>query len=650
MDQVVVEHPANPEVYGRKAQLLFQNGRAEEAENTLQKAFEIRADYPFGHLLRGIFRFREGEVLGALVCFRKAADAYDPEARDLLAQVHGLIAEAELKLNRPVACRAALRISLHCQPNQPDLRQQFDNLFGPQSPLPASARQEYKFVSPAATLAGERRKAWDQALGTSASPRLSDAARAFEQLTQADAEDAAAWYNLGLARAWLGQNGSAIEALDRYVALEADEERAGAAWALAEVLRCGQGLEEQADYVDHSVLYQLRNPEPLFALFQEWEKSRKLVNLQVNEEQNIVNGLVLDSSPVLAGMPSVGQTARIGAHLLLVPGLLHLRFPNKEALDRIRQELEQRVGAGLSEPHLQVSHVGFSDVCIEALSVALNPLNEEDVRRRIIEGAQRYFEEQWIHRPLRSLNRIPPCDAGQGTLRKKLRGVVQFLAECAAASPVSLYDFNRLREKLGLAAAAPAAAATSGPDVSQMTAADLAGLAIDTLSDAQLEQACQAAQKQDALDLAAAFARALVSRPVRAEQPDRWPCYSLLVQRALAAGNTDEALSHLNEGERVDGEANEGRRRNDYELRRGQVLAKRGEVESACEAFTRLIERAPSELKYRGTAAEAMLALRQGARALRFAEEGLARARQQNNRDSEQYFLELAAAARKQVG
>jgi len=44
------------------------------------------------------------------------------------------------------------------------------------------------------------------------------------------------------------------------------------------------------------------------------------------------------------------------------------------------------------------------------------------------------------------------------------------------------------------------------------------------------------------------------------------------------------------------------------------------------------------------------LDLKQGAKALRFAEEGVAKARQQNDRDSEQYLLELVGAARKQMG
>ena len=66
--------------------------------------------------------------------------------------------------------------------------------------------------------------------------------------------------------------------------------------------------------------------------------------------------------------------------------------------------------------------------------------------------------------------------------------------------------------------------------------------------------------------------------------------------------------------------------------------------------FEPLIHEAPSELKYRITATEAMLSLKQAAQAVRFAEEGLAKARQQNDRDSEQAFQELLSAARKQMG
>ena len=46
MDEVVAENSGNPEAWGRKAQLLYQNEKVEEAENALQKALEINPRLP----------------------------------------------------------------------------------------------------------------------------------------------------------------------------------------------------------------------------------------------------------------------------------------------------------------------------------------------------------------------------------------------------------------------------------------------------------------------------------------------------------------------------------------------------------------------------------------------------------------------------
>src|SRR5712692_7500421 len=107
MEQVVSQNPANPEAFGRYAQLLYQNDQVEAAENALQKAFDINPTYPFGLLLRGMFRYHEGEFAGALLLFRKAAEVYAPDAHEPLGQVAMMIGDCELKLNRPVAARAA---------------------------------------------------------------------------------------------------------------------------------------------------------------------------------------------------------------------------------------------------------------------------------------------------------------------------------------------------------------------------------------------------------------------------------------------------------------------------------------------------------------------------------------------------------------
>src|SRR5262249_44964327 len=46
MDEVVAANPGNPEAWGRKAQLLYQSNRVDEAEAALQKAFDLNPRYP----------------------------------------------------------------------------------------------------------------------------------------------------------------------------------------------------------------------------------------------------------------------------------------------------------------------------------------------------------------------------------------------------------------------------------------------------------------------------------------------------------------------------------------------------------------------------------------------------------------------------
>jgi tetratricopeptide (TPR) repeat protein len=335
---------------------------------------------------------------------------------------------------------------------------------------------------------------------------------------------------------------------------------------------------------------------------------------------------------------------------------LLLRGSNADSLEKGRRELQERLGPALSDARMQRGPANFGDVLSEALIFPIGAADQESGQRQIREHVQSFFENTWIHRPVRSLGSVPPVDAaGHPVLRRKLLGVIEFIEQCAQGE-TKPYDFDRLRHKLGLQtkSAVVAAVSTNGTapslDIAAMNAVDLAGLGLEALTEEQLEQALRTAQRLDAAELAGRFASAIIARPADPGRPDRYPAYSYLIQQALSARDLDSALSYVDEGEKADCEHNQGRRRNDYELRRAQVLAKRGESDAARDVFERLIERVPSELKYRGTAAEAMLTLKQGAAALKFAEQGLSKAREQNDRDSEQYFMELASAARRQVG
>jgi tetratricopeptide (TPR) repeat protein len=651
MEQVVSQHPDNPEAWGRQAQLLYQNDQVEAAEKALDKALELNPKYPFGHFLRGIFRQYEGEIPGALVEFRKAAELYDPEARDILAQVYGAIGESEMRLNRPVAARAALAIARRYRPTDENLQKLFQALFGEDSGLPTTGRQEYAYL-PLDSKATAYQDSWDRALSGAATGKLTDALTAFESLTKENPGLTAAWYNLGLTRAWLGDNPGAIEALNQYVTLEPDENRAADAWALAEILHYGVGMEDRADWREHGVIYQIRNPEALANLINEWAKTHRLVALQPDEEHGVLAGILADQQTTLLGTASTAKFANFGANFLVAGSMLRLASTNSEKLHRLSGDLEKALGQALSEPQTTQGIPQFRSMLMDAFPIPIAPGEEAEILPAIRERVQQYFEEKWIHQSMATLGNVAPIDAaGQPILRKKLLGLIRFLQDCVPPIEPYNYDFDRLRRKLGLLPTDK----PEGPspqkgdvDISAMSVGELSALKTDDLADDKLGLAYQAALKLDARELASHFAHALVARPPRPEQPDRFPWYAHLIQSSSAEGDTEAALNFVNEGEKADCEQNQGHRRNDYELRRAQIHCKRNETDRAHEIFTALINRAPAELRYPGNAAEAMLSARRPDHALQFAETGLAKAREQNNRDSEQYFMELVAAAKRQ--
>jgi tetratricopeptide (TPR) repeat protein len=649
MDELVAKHVDNPEVWGRKALLLFQNEKPEEAEQALDKAFALFPNYPFGFFLKARFRLFEGEVAGALLLLRKSAELYDPNAKDLLAQIYIEIFDCEMKLNHPIAARAAAEMAARFNPANDNLRQGITTVFGPDNPnLPNSARQTYTFKGLSESASAERRTAWESALKSSGTGRLADAIKAFEQLTQVEADEPAAWYNLAVCHAWAGENAPAIEALNQYVALEPDETQAAQAWAMGEVLRYGQGMEDQADIVEYTVAFGLRDPQAFVTALGQFEKEGLLVGARVNEEEGVLSAIILQpAGPALMPELQARQNLKPAAYLALIANFVRLWHTIKEPLDAAFERFKEKLGNLIVEPQSVRGPAKFLEAMGEGVGFPNNPTSKEDAQQRMREGFEKFYEDVWIHRPLKSLGGIAPIDATSGVLRKKLRGVVQFLRECGDMTKYP-YDFNRLESKLGLREAIAAPATASGaPEIASLSAADLANLDANALGSAELDQAYQAATKVNARDLAGKFAAVLVERPAYPERPDRFGLFQFLINQAMTQANLDAALDHLNTGEADDCKNNEGRRRNEYELRRAQLHAKRGEFDDSERVYDGLIARVPTELNYRVNAAETMLSGRQGAKAAKYAKDGLAAAQKQKNRDLEGHFKELMAAALK---
>jgi hypothetical protein len=471
-------------------------------------------------------------------------------------------------------------------------------------------------------------------------------------------------------RAWIGEQPAAVEALKKSIELEWDDDKAEETAALIEVLRCGQGMEDDTDYHEFRVYFPVRDPQALFQLIQVWDQERRILAPQADPDGQFFSCMIVEELPNLL---DTGTTmARVVANVSIAQGILRLWHGDAEPVKKIATEVRDRINLAVGEPVEGRGPAQFGDVIQEALIYPVRTGEIAEAEGKLRDQAANFFENVWAHRPLRALGGATPLDAaGSKLLRKRLLGVIKFLEDCMTGAaprkqsggqvmPIEVYDFNRLRHKLGAEKQAPGEAPTihvpadEPPvrklDFTAMSAADLAGLKSDDLTAAEVEEAMRSALKLDARELAVALARAGAAKPPDPDRPDRYPFFACLITAALAEGDAAAALAHADAGAAYDADHNQGRRANEFTLRKAQLRARRGEYDQAAREFDDLIARNPDEPKFFVTAAEAMLSGRQGERALHFAEQGLTRARSTNNRDLEGACLELAGAAKKQMG
>jgi len=653
MEMLIKENPKQPQCFGYYAHILFREGQIDKAEEVLAKAFELQPDFPMGYLLRGLFRQSEGEVIGALLLYRKAADAYPAEATDQLAQTYEMIARNELILNRPVASRAALELCVKNTPGDEEAVAQFNALFGYESRLPFCARKKYAF------------RPTMQPVTLPETAKFTDAKKAFEELAAKLPSDPAAQFNLGLVQAWLGEQGNAIETLKKSIDLEYDDAKAEETSALVEVLKCAQGMEAESDYTEHRCYLQIRNPESVMQLLRAWDQEGRIASPQSDEQGRHFSCIVVEPLPNIL---DTGTTmARVLANLTISEGVIRLWHSNAESVNKIGEEVRERLNMAVEAPVKGTGAAQFGDIIQDALCYPLHVAQVEDAEKKMRDYTANFYENEWANKPMKLFGGATPLDAAGSTLlRKRLLGAIRFQEDLligaaprrtnpqGQSEPIDIYDFHRLRHKLGAqlqAVGAPPAelvasvAGMAKKDFTAMNAADLAGVNAESLAVSEVEDAMRAALKLDARELAVVFAKAGVTKPFDANRPDRYPMFACVVTGAVADGDYPAAIKFVEMGAAYDAEHNAGKRANEFGLRKAQLLAKAKNYSAAEQAFHDLIERTPDEPKFYISAIEAMLSGQQKAPAMAFAEKGLAKARSSGNRDLEGACMELSEAA-----
>ncbi len=131
-------------------------------------------------------------------------------------------------------------------------------------------------------------------------------------------------------------------------------------------------------------------------------------------------------------------------------GALEIVATNAESLAEVRRQFDPLM-EGVVRFHAADSYPGTpTTLDSEPFLVFDDPkLSEEERQQRTLQEVRRYFEEIWLHRPLKALDQVAPIDAAQSPkLKSRLEGVIRFRERNFEARGLA-YNFDRLRNKLG---------------------------------------------------------------------------------------------------------------------------------------------------------------------------------------------------------
>ncbi|HVJ83221.1 MAG TPA: hypothetical protein VNC50_19300, partial [Planctomycetia bacterium] len=341
-----------------------------------------------------------------------------------------------------------------------------------------------------------------------------------------------------------------------------------------------------------------------------------------------------------AGPLVIGGKPRVMAMMSIVgPGSLVLQTSTENRSREVKAAFEERFGQTVELAGSEVQPCDRFALDFEAFSGLAT--DEEDAKERV----SHFYENDWIARPLKALDGVSPQDAaGSSVLKKKLEGVIRFREAHPSAG---MYDFNRLRNKLGLMSLIPrdTKAGDSPLDLAAFSAAQLAELDAAGLDDAKLTEAYRAASVLDAPATALKFALEMTKRDGLANAIEMTPVFRRLVADRIERRKIGDAIDVLARAREYDARHYGGKAAGEWAVLEARCAFAEGKPDRAAALLKELAAKGSPELERIAQGAE--LALREGAYPLakELAQHGLARAQERRARDLQEQFKELLAEA-----
>jgi tetratricopeptide (TPR) repeat protein len=589
LQELTKQHAKNSAVWCYLADLYMLQGKMDEAGHALDEALKLDAKNAKALYLRAAYLHEKNDADAALPFYRQAADACDPEATQMMADIHIGIAQCETMRNHPFAAKAAIDVAHRCDPSSEAIQDFINRYYGVKSEYPAIVRKNHPFKK----MIKKDALPLDVQQATQGG-KLGKLHQLMEGLVARLSYDPAFFYNLALTRMWVGENQAAIEALDEYVRHATNETEAAEAWALAEALRLDGSKDSESDYPLHFINYQITD---MRRFLERLQQDRRVVDAGQHEmvvQFNRLDRQLPAASETLAlfELPRIHQrfVVHLGASVIMayspdasVAGQAHADFQSHYG--DLLQEKDRFTQPGT---YLHLSQ-GVFDI---RLPQGLTP---EQTDRLLTEKLRSHFEDRWSQRPLNSLKGNTPLDAaGHPVLRRKVLGSILLIEQILNQLGTKLpYSMDNLRHKLGLDQAAPTLEGTSptgtASSITAMNAAELAALPIDGASEEDLKQAFTAAKRLDANDLATKFATALVTQAATKPDADCFLYDQHIIYQLLGEDRVERAFVNIVKALERDAKLNAGRRSLDYRKLRLKVLLAGKRVQEARADFDKLL-------------------------------------------------------------
>lgn len=638
MQDLTRQHAQNSAVWCYLADLLLLQGKHEEAEKAIDEALTRSAQHAKALYLKAALYHERDQHAEALTYYRRAADACDPAAHELMADIHLGIAQCETIRNHPFAAKAALDVAHRCLPSSEAVQNVLNRYYGVNSEYPSIVRKNHAFKK----MIKKDALPLDVQQATQGG-KLGRLHQLMEGLVAQLSYDPAFFYNLGLTRAWVGDDRGAIEAIEEYVRQASDDQEAAEAWCLADAIRLDGGAENESDYPLHFASYVITN---IRSFVEKLQHDQRVVEAKQNQQViqfNRLDRVLPPASETLATFDLPRIQLRFIIHL--AGGAMMVYAHDAKTLEQGRKDLEGTYGSWLqfekefTQPGTYIH--ASQDIFEIRLPEGLTPEHSERLLR---ERMRSYFEDRWAQRPLHALRGNTPMDAaGHPILRRKVAGCILLLEQLLQAMQIKLpYTMDELRHKLGLTqSVSTEMPAGAGRAITSMNAAELAAMNTDTMNDEDLRSAFTAAKRIDANELASKFAQALVARAASSSGQDCYIYDQHIIFQLLGEDRIERAYATTLKAMERDTKLNGGKRSIDYRKLRLKVLLAGKRITEAKVDLDKLLAEKGEDLDLFVFAVEELLRFGHKELAGKYAGMGKLVAAKKSDRDRFTFFEEM---------